>query len=235
MRRVGLLGGMSWQSSIEYERAINQVVAERLGGTASADLLIRSFNFADVEAMQVAGDWQACADLLTEAALALERAGAEAIAICTNTMHHVADQVEAQLQVPLLHIGDAVGEQILADGIGSVALFGTRFTMEMPFLKARLQSKYGLSVITPDSSDRDEIHRVIYEELVLGNFEESSREFMIRNMREQLVAGAQGLIAGCTEIEQLVTPEHVREQLDVAYYPTAALHARAIADWMLAD
>ena len=226
---------MSWQSSIEYERSINQVVAERLGGTASADLLIRSFNFADVEAMQSAGDWQACGDLLTEAALALECAGAEAIAICTNTMHHVAAQVEAQLQVPLLHIGDAVGERILADGIGTVALFGTRFTMEMPFLKARLESKYGLSVITPDALDRDEIHRIIYEELVLGNFEESSREFLIGVMRQQLVAGAQGLIAGCTEIEQLVTPEHVREQLGVAYYPTAVLHARAIADWMLAD
>ncbi|MFM5968857.1 MAG: aspartate/glutamate racemase family protein [Micrococcales bacterium] len=235
MRRVGLLGGMSWQSSIEYERAINQVVAERLGGTASADLLIRSFNFADVEAMQSAGDWQACGDLLTEAALALERAGAEAIAICTNTMHHVAAQVEAQLQVPLLHIGDAVGERILAEGIGTVALFGTRFTMEMPFLRARLESKYGIRVITPDEADRDEIHRIIYEELVLGNFEESSREFMIRVMREELVAGAQGIIAGCTEIEQLVTPDQVGEQLGVAYYPTASLHARAIVEWMLAD
>ncbi|MDE2591581.1 MAG: amino acid racemase [Actinomycetales bacterium] len=235
MRKIGLLGGMSWQSSIEYERAINQIIADRLGGTASADLLIRSFNFAEVEALQAAGDWAACADLLATAAISLETAGAEAIAICTNTMHNVADSVEQRLTVPLLHIADATGEAALAKGLECVSLFGTRFTMEMPFLRQRLESKFGLRVITPDNDQRAEIHRVIYQELVQGRFLDESRDFVLGVMRQQLDQGAQGIIAGCTEIEQLVTPSMFEQNVGAPYFPTAALHARAIAHWSLGD
>lgn len=233
MRTVGLLGGMSWQSSIEYERAINQAVAERLGGTASADLLIRSFNFTQVEALQAAGDWRGCADLLIGAARALERAGAEAIAICTNTMHRVAHEVQDALDVPLLHIADATGQAAVAADLKRVALLGTRYTMELPFLRERLATAHGLEVLVPAEAARAEVHKIIYEELVVGRLENSSRETLLRIMGELLAEGAQGIIAGCTEIELLVTPKLAEVEFGVPYLATSALHARYIADFAL--
>ena len=235
MRTIGLLGGMSWQSSIEYERAINERVAQRLGGVASADLLIRSFNFAEVEALQAAGDWPACSRLLTEAAMALEAAGAQAIAICTNTMHRVAEQVEGALSVPLLHIADATGATAKRFGITRVALLGTRYTMELPFMKDRLQEIFGLEVAVPEPEARDAVHRIIYDELVQGIFTDASRREMLAVMRRLVDEGAQGVIAGCTEIEQLVTNDDASRALGVPYLATAKLHADYIAEFALAD
>lgn len=220
---------MSWESSIEYERIINRAVREELGGTASADLILRSFNFSDVEAIQERGDWVAAGEMLALAARDLERAGAEAIVLCTNTMHVVSAAIENAVDVPFLHIADATGESIRAAGLDTVALLGTRYTMEKDFYAGRLRDRYGLTILIPDEPDRTTIHDVIYEELVRGVINPDSRA-AYRVATELLVArGAQGVIAGCTEIELLVTAA----DLSVPFFPTAELHARAAARFAL--
>ncbi len=228
VRRLGLLGGMSWESSVEYERTINEYVREHLGGTTSADLLIRSFNFADIEALQEAGDWQQAAQILAGAARHLQDGGAEAIVVCTNTMHVVAPQIQAAIDIPLLHIADATAQAAQDAGLTTVALLGTRYTMEQPFYAGRL-AEHGLDVLIPDPGGRTVIHDVIYEELVRGVINPLSRAAYLREIDVLITRGAQGVIAGCTEIELLVHAD----DLDVPLLPTARLHAEAAARFAL--
>jgi aspartate racemase len=231
MKRLGLLGGMSWESSIEYERIINQLVRERVGGVASADLLIRSFNFADIEALQQAGRWDDAGQLLSQAAANLVDGGAEAIVICTNTMHRLAEAVQAAVDVPVIHIADATATAIEAAGVDVVALLGTRYTMEEDFYVGRLRDLHGLTVLVPDEPDRTVIHDVIYQELVRGVVSERSKVRYLDIIDRLVAQGAQGVIAGCTEIELLIC----QADLQVPLFPTAHLHAVAAVDFALAD
>jgi aspartate racemase len=231
MKRLGLLGGMSWESSIEYERTINELVRERLGGVASADLLIRSFNFADIEALQAAGRWDDAGLLLAQAAANLADGGADAIVICTNTMHRLADVVQAAVDVPVIHIADATAAAVHAADIQVVALLGTRYTMEQAFYVGRLRERHGLTVLVPDEPDRTVVHDVIYDELVRGVISDRSRAQYLAIIERLVEQGAQGVIAGCTEIELLVGPSDVQ----VPWFPTAHLHAVAAVDFALAD
>ena len=219
---------MSWESSVEYERHINRIVRDRIGGVASADLLIRSFNFADIEAYQQTGDWRAAAEVLAAAAADLVTAGSEAIVICTNTMHRVADEVETAAGVPLIHIADATADEVRRAGIDVVALLGTRYTMEQDFYVGRLRDR-GLEVLIPDEPDRTVVHKVIYGELVRGVTSADSKRAYLRIIDRLCEDGAQGVIAGCTEIELLVGPDDV----DMPYFPTTAIHAAAAAEFAL--
>ena len=225
MRRIGLLGGMSWESSIEYERVINEAVRERLGGTHSADLVVRSYDFAAIEELQMRGGWDELGELLAEDARLLEAAGAGLMLICTNTMHLLADRVQAAIEVPLLHIADATSDAVLAAGLNRVALLGSRFTMEMGFYIDRLAER-GIEAIVPDEGHRAVVNDVIYDELVRGIVSEQSRAEYLRVIAKLRERGAQGVIAGCTEIELLVRPE----DLDCPLFPTARLHALAAVD-----
>jgi aspartate racemase len=229
MKTLGLLGGMSWQSSIEYERTINQIVHDALGGVASADLIMRSFNFQEIEDLQTKGDWQTAGQLLAEAAKNLQDSGAQGVVICTNTMHKVADQIQAAISIPLIHIADVTGSAIQTQGLKTVALLGTNFTMSEGFYRDRLLENFGISAIVPNESDRGEIHRIIYQELVQGKIISESREFVLRVIETLMESGVEGIIAGCTEIELLVKPSDV----DVPYFPTSYLHAKAAAEFAL--
>jgi aspartate racemase len=230
VRTLGLLGGMAWPSTAEAYRLLNEQVAERLGGAHSARLLVWSADFADIEALQTAGRWDRAGEVLADAARRLEDAGAEGLLLCTNTMHRVADAIEAAVAIPLLHIADATGRRIAGDGYRRVGLLGTRFTMEQPFYRDRLTT-HGLDVLVPDGHDRTLVHRVIYDELVRGVVTDSSRARYVA-VAERLVArGAEAIVAGCTEIELLLRIE----DLPVTLYPTTRLHVLAAADWMLED
>lgn len=229
MRTLGLLGGMSWESTVPYYRLINQRVREKLGGLHSAKLLLHSIDFAELEEMQRRGDWDAGAALLADAARGLHGAGAEAIVICTNTMHLVAPQIEAATGIPLLHIADATAQCIRAAGLSRVALLGTRFTMEKRFYHERLEAA-GIAVTVPDAAQRELIHRVIYEELCLGRIVDESRA-AYRDIIAGLVAdGAQGVVLGCTEIGLLIG----ENDASVPLFDTTRIHAEAVADWALA-
>jgi aspartate racemase len=229
MRTIGLLGGMSWQSSIEYERLINEEVQRRLGGVHSADLLVRSYDFAVIEELQERGDWTAAGELLAADARALEVAGAELIVLCTNTMHLVADAIESAVGVPFLHLADATARAALGAGVEVVALLGTLYTMEHDFYRRRLES-HGLRVTVPEEADRKVVHQVIYDELVRGEIRAESKRAYLRIIDGLLAAGAQGVIAGCTEIELLVGPS----DLSCPYFPTTRLHANAAVEAALA-
>ncbi|MEM7338623.1 MAG: aspartate/glutamate racemase family protein [Actinomycetota bacterium] len=222
MKTIGLLGGMSWESSIHYERLINEGVRAELGGTSSADLIIRSYNFAAIEALQEKGDWDGAGALLAADARRLQEAGADLIVLCTNTMHVVAPVIEAAISVPFLHLADATAAAVVAAGVERVALLGTRYTMEQDFYRGRLEA-HGLTVIVPDDDDRTLVHDVIYTELVQGVVRAESKAAYLAVIGRLVAAGATGVIAGCTEIELLVGPYDV----DVAYFPTTALHAEA--------
>ena len=225
MKTIGLLGGMSWESSIEYERIINEGVRARLGGTHSADLIIRSYDFAHIEALQTAGDWPAAGELLAGDARRLQEAGAEIIVLCTNTMHLLADQIEAAIDVEFLHLADATARAVTAAGVERVALLGTRYTMEHEFYRGRLE-RHGLDVIVPDEPGRTAIHDVIYDELVRGVVDIDSKQRYLDVIACLIARGAGGVIAGCTEIELLVGPDEV----SVPYFPTARLHAEAAVE-----
>lgn len=225
MRTIGMLGGMSWESSILYEQLINTEVRRRLGGVHSADLLIRSYDFARIEALQAAGAWDEAGALLAADARRLADAGAELLVLCTNTMHRVADAIEAAVDVPLLHLADATADAVVVAGLERVALLGTRFTMEQDFYVDRL-SRRGLDVLVPDAAGRDLVHRVIYDELVQGVVRPASRDAYLSVIDGLIDEGAQGVIAGCTEIELLVTPADVA----CPYFPTTRLHALAAVD-----
>ena len=228
VRTLGLLGGMSWESSVEYERLINQEIRQRLGGVHSADLVVRSYDFAVIEALQKAGDWQAAGALLARDAQWLEAAGAEAIVLCTNTMHRVADDIEAATTIPLLHLADATARAAMDAKVTRVALLGTRYTMEQDFYRGRLES-HGLQVMVPGPDDRHVVDRVIFDELVRGVVSIGSRDAYLEIIGRLTQDGAQGVIAGCTEIELLVSPELV----DVPYFPTTRLHALAAVEFAL--
>ena len=230
MRTIGVLGGMSWESSIEYERIINTEVRRRLGGVHSADLLVRSYDFAAIEELQAAARWDEAARLLAADALRLQDAGADLIVLCTNTMHLVADAIEAAIDIPFLHLADATARAVIAAGVDTVALLGTRFTMEKDFYRGRLE-QHGLSVMVPDEADRTIVHDVIYDELVQGRILAASRTAYLQIIDKLVTAGAGGVIAGCTEIELLVTPGDVT----IPYFPTTRLHALAAVDAALAD
>ncbi|HEY5876940.1 MAG TPA: aspartate/glutamate racemase family protein [Ilumatobacteraceae bacterium] len=220
---IGLLGGMSWESSALYYQLVNQEVLERLGGTHSAECVMWSFDFHRVEALQAADDWSGAADLLGMTAQRLERAGAELLVLCTNTMHEVADEIGAAITIPLIHIADATADAIRSSGVERVALLGTRYTMERDFYRGRLESRHGLNVVVPDEPDRSEIHRIIYDELVRGIVADSSRQRYEGIIDSLVERGADGVILGCTEIELLVDPADDRWLL----FPTTKLHALA--------
>jgi len=229
MRTIGLIGGMSWESSAEYYRIINQEVRRRLGGTHSAASLLFSFDFAEIETLQEAGDWEAATTRMIDAARALEHGGADLVVICTNTMHRMADEVADAVTIPLVHIADAVASAIQRDGFDTVGLLGTRYTMEEDFYRGRLQRLHGLSVLIPSSEDRAIVHNVIYEELVRGIVEPASREAYATVMDRLVRRGAQGIVLGCTEIELLVDADAAT----VPVYPTTRLHAQAAVDLAL--
>lgn len=222
VRTIGLLGGMSWESSALYYRLLNEAVRERLGGLHSARCILLSVDFAAIERLQAAGHWAAAGALLAADARALQVAGADLVVLCTNTMHTVADAVAGAVDVPLLHIGDATAEAVAAAGLTRIGLLGTRYTMEQPFMVDRLTAA-GLEVLVPEEADREDVHRVIYDELVVGVVREESRR-VYRGVVDRLVArGAQGVVLGCTEIELLIGPGDV----DVPTFPSTALHVAA--------
>lgn len=223
MKTIGLIGGMSWESSAEYYRILNQGVRDRLGPTASAQSLMWSFNFAEIEELQHKGNWQELTAKMVDAAHRLEAGGADVLLICTNTMHRMAPAVEAAVAVPLLHIADPTAEAIKAAGFRKVGLLGTAFTMEHDFYKGRLTDKHGLDVIVPDEQDRATVHRIIYEELVAGKVTEQSREAYRQVIARLVQAGAEAVILGCTEIMLLVR----QEDSAVPIFDTTALHAEA--------
>lgn len=224
-RVIGLMGGMSWESSAEYYRIINQAMRDRLGGMRSARCLMWSFDFGEVEALQQAGQWEDAAALLADAARRLEHGGADFFLICTNTMHRVSDQVQAAVRIPLLHIADATAERVKAHGIKRVGLLGTAFTMEQHFYRDRLAS-HGLTVLVPSATDRAEVHRIIYDELCQGHVRDSSRQ-IFRDIITRLVTdGAEGVVLGCTEIELLVGPA----DSPVPVFATTRLHVEAAVE-----
>lgn len=227
-RVIGLLGGMSWESSAEYYRLANELVRERLGGLHSARVLLASVDFAMIEQLQVAGEWQAAGQLLTGVAKDLEAGGADVIVLCTNTMHRVADQIQAAIGIPFLHLADTTADAVRAAGMTTVGLLGTAFTMEQHFYRDRLTS-HGLNVLVPDAADRAQVHRIIYDELCLGLVRDVSRT-VYRSVIERLAAaGAQGVILGCTEIELLISPP----DSSVPVFPTTRLHIQAAVNWSL--
>lgn len=229
MRTIGLLGGMSWESTAVYYRLVNELVRERLGGLHSARVVVHSVDFADVEELQRAGRWSDAGELLADAARHVEAGGAEVLVLCTNTMHKVADAVEAAVGIPLLHVADVTAAAVRRAGISRVGLLGTAFTMEEAFYRDRLAS-HGLDVVVPPASDRAVVHRVIYDELCVGAVPESSRQ-AYREVIERLVAdGVDGVVLGCTEIELLVGDSDSA----VPLFPTTSLHAAAAVDVALA-
>jgi aspartate racemase len=230
MKCIGLIGGMSWESSATYYRIINQTTRDRLGGAHSACSLMLSVDFADVEKLQHVGDWAALTGMMVDAARALERGGADLLLICTNTMHLMAADVQAAVAIPLLHIVDPTGQRIVAAGHRRVGLLGTAFTMEKDFYKGRLSDRFGLDMLVPDADDRAAVHDIIYRELVIGVTTEASRD-IYRGVISRLIArGAEAIILGCTEIMLLVGPQDSA----VPLYDTTTLHAIAAVDLALA-
>ncbi|WP_262296040.1 aspartate/glutamate racemase family protein [Microvirga sesbaniae] len=225
-RTIGLIGGMSWESSAEYYRIINQETNRRLGGVHSAQCLMYSFDFEDIKRLQHAGEWDRLAGAMTEAALRLERGGADFIVICTNTMHRLADAVSSAVSLPLLHIADPTAAKIKAAGLARIGLLGTAFTMEQDFYKGRLQQHHGLDVMVPNEDDRRIVHEIIYKELVLGTIRPESRQAYREIIGRLIERGAQGIILGCTEIMLLVSDEDSA----VPLFDTTTLHALAAVD-----
>lgn len=229
MKTIGLIGGMSWESSIEYYRIINERTKSKLGGLHSARSIMVSVDFAEIEILQHQGRWVEAAKILGEAAKDLEIGGADFIVLCTNTMHKVADELEASVKIPLLHIADATAQLVKDAGIQKIGLLGTRFTMEEDFYKGRLSQKYGLNVSVPNAEERETVHRVIYEELVLGKIESRSKEQYIGIMERMVKEGAEGIILGCTEIGLLIH----QEDSQVPLFDTTRIHAEAAVEYAL--
>lgn len=228
MRTVGIIGGMSWQSSAEYYRLVNEGVARRLGGFHSARVLMLSVDFAEIEELQEAGDWSRAGEVLADAARSLEAGGADVVLLATNTMHRVAAAIEVALGVPFIHIADPTGEAVRRAGIRRVALLGTRYTMEQDFYRGRLEQRFGIEVLVPDEPDRTMVHDVIYGELVHGVVRDGSREAYRAAIERLVQRGAQGVILGCTEIGLLVS----QDDLTVPAFDTTALHCAAAVDWL---
>jgi len=223
MKTIGLIGGMSWESTASYYQLINQSIKKQLGGFHSAKIVLVSVDFAEIEALQHQGDWQKTAGILSAAAKSLEAAGADFFLICTNTMHKVASQVSNAVSIPLLHIADATGKQLVADKMTTIGLLGTQFTMQQGFYKDRITDKFSIDVLVPTQNEQDIIHRVIYQELCLGLVDNRSREQYLEIVRNLTQRGAQGIILGCTEIGLLIEKSHTKSKL----YDTTLIHAQA--------
>ncbi|MGA7964838.1 MAG: aspartate/glutamate racemase family protein [Gammaproteobacteria bacterium] len=229
MKTIGLLGGMSWESTASYYRAINEGIKGALGGLHSARIVLYSVDFDPVEKMQQAGDWDSAAELLADAGKSVQTAGADCLLICANTMHKIAPQVERAVGIPLLHIADATGEALVRAGIRKAGLLGTAFTMEQDFYRGRLADRHGLEVVTPNAEDRRIVHRIIYEELCLGTIEAASKQAYLRVIDDLVRQGAEAVILGCTEIALLVSQNDTSARL----FDTAALHAQKAVEFAL--
>lgn len=230
MKRIGLLGGMSWESSAEYYRLVNEIVRERLGGLHSADCLLRSVDFAEIERLQRAGGWADAGERLAREAAALAGAGAELLVLCTNTMHKVVDRVACAIDIPVVHIADATAETVRGHGISRVGLIATAYTMEQDFYVGRLRDRHGLDVLVPDEPDRRIVHDIIYDELCVGVLRERSRDEYRRIMRDLARRGGEAILFGCTEIDLLVGPEDAPVQV----FDTTRLHAERAVEVALA-
>ena len=220
-KTIGLLGGMSWESTAIYYRELNEGIKAKLGGLHSARICMVSVDFEEIEKLQQIEDWNGTAVILSEAAIAIEKGGADFLLICTNTMHKVAPQIEANISIPILHIADATAQRLRKAGIKKVGLLGTRFTMEQDFYKGRLVEKYGIDVIVPNEPEREDVHSVIYNELCLGTIDQNSREKYLKIIAQLAASGAEAVILGCTEIALLVKQNHTATPL----YDTTAIHA----------
>lgn len=229
MKTIGLIGGMSWESSLEYYRIINEQVKEKLGGLHSAKSLMYSLNFAEIEKLQHQGKWDKLTSVMIKAAQNLEKGGADFVLICTNTMHKMADDIQNNINIPLLHLVDTTADKIKQNRLRKVGLLGTNFTMEEDFYKGRLMNKYGLDVIIPNENDRQIIHQVIYQELCLGNIKKSSKDQYIEIINKLIESGAEAVILGCTEIPLLIQQEDVK----VPLYDTTTIHAEAAVEYSL--
>jgi aspartate racemase len=226
MRTIGLVGGMSWESTAIYYRLINETVRERLGVLHSAELVLYSVDFAQIDRMQRHGDWDGIARLLTDAAVAAEAAGADFLLLCANTAHKVAPQIEREIGIPLLHIADATARRILEAGHSTVGLLGTKFTMEEEFYRGRLVERHGIEVLIPDEGERETIHRVIFEELCAGEIRDASRAEHVKIIEGLAARGAEAVVLGCTEIPLLVGPD----DSPIPIFDTTAIHARRAVD-----
>ena len=230
MKTIGLIGGMSWESTVPYYQLINQGIQAKLGGWHSAKIVLCSVDFQEIETLQRAGDWDEAAKILCRAAQAVEAGGAEMLALCTNTMHIVAPQMAAAVRIPMLHIADATAAEITARGYKTVGLLGTNFTMEQPFYKDRLREQHGIAAIVPEAADRQFVHSVIFQELVFGKLNEASRREFLRIIAGLHEQGAEGVVLGCTEIPMLVQ----QAQTPVPLLDTMRIHAEQLVAWALA-
>ncbi len=231
MKTIGLLGGMSWESTTLYYQLINESIKHRLGGLHSARIAMVSVDFQDVETLQHAGRWEEAGELLARAARQVQAGGADCLLICTNTMHKVATQVEAAVDIPLIHVVDATAARAREEGRRRLGLLGTRFTMEQDFYGGRFADRHDIDILVPGGDERQEVHRIIYEELCLGTIVDSSRTRMLQIIDGLMERGAEAIVEGCTEIGMLVTPAHTQAPL----YDTTALHAEAAVAWALAE
>ena len=229
MKTIGLIGGMSWESSLEYYRIINEQIKEKLGGLHSAKSLMYSVDFEEIEKLQHQGNWKEATKLMIDAAKRLEKGGADFVVICTNTMHKMADDVQNNIKIPLLHIADATAEKIKSKGLKKIGLLGTKFTMEEDFYKGRLIKKYGLDVLIPDAKERQIVHDVIYHELCLGKINQSSKDQFIKIIKNLVDNGAEAVILGCTEIPLLVQQKDVK----VLLFDTTRIHAEGAFEYSL--
>jgi aspartate racemase len=230
MKTIGLIGGLSWESSIEYYRIINETVRAKLGGLHSAQCLMFSFDFAEIESLQASGDWQAATHRMINAGRQLERGGADCLVICSNTMHRMADDVQNCVHIPLLHIADTTAAVIKQQGLSRIGLLGTRYTMEQDFYKGRMENRHDLEMIVPNNEGRTIVHDIIYQELVLGIVKDESRLAYQKVMQDLIERGAEAIILGCTEIELLISkPEHS----PVPSFPTTRIHAVSAVEWAL--
>ncbi|UNK62171.1 aspartate/glutamate racemase [Buttiauxella ferragutiae] len=231
MKTIGLLGGMSWESTIPYYRLINEGIKTRLGGLHSAKIVLHSVDFHEIEACQVSGEWDLAGDMLAQAALGLQKAGAEGIVLCTNTMHKVAHHIESRCSLPFLHIADATGRAITAQNVQRVALLGTRYTMEQDFYRGRLNAEFGIESLIPHEEQRQRINQVIFEELCLGKITAESKHYYQQVIEELQEQGAEGVIFGCTEIGLLLN----QQDCPLPVFDTAAIHAEDAVKFMLAE
>jgi len=229
MKIIGLIGGMSWESSAEYYRIINEKIKEKLGGLHSAKTLMYSVNFEEIERLQHQGKWQELTEIMIDAAKRLEKGGADFIVICTNTMHKMADEIQENVKIPLLNIADATAEKVKNRGIKKVGLLGTKFTMEEDFYKGRLIDKYGLQVLIPNENDRQIVHDVIYKELCLGIVNPESKEKFIKIIKNLVSNGTEAVILGCTEIPLLIKQDDV----EIPIFDTTRIHAEAAVEWSI--
>ena len=229
MKTIGMIGGMSWESSLEYYRLVNEAVKEKMGGLHSAKCILYSVDFGEIEKMLAVGDWTGLEACLGEAALELKEAGADFLLICTNTMHKLAEKLEAKAGLPLLHIADAAAGEIKAEGLGKVGLLGTKFTMEEAFYRERLEEKFGIKVLIPEAGDREFVNSVIFNELCLGIIKDDSRKKFREIIGDLVSKGAEGIVLGCTEIPLLIG----QEDAEVPVFDTTKIHALAAVEFAL--